>query len=44
MIDNHKSNSNTSVLNAVLLPGAKESRPQCFSNGGKPIIALLESS
>jgi hypothetical protein len=44
MIDNHKSNSNTSVLITVLPHAAKKFRPQCFSNGGKPTIALLESS
>jgi hypothetical protein len=43
IIDNHKSNSNTSVLIAVRPPAAKESRPQRFSNGGKRTIALLES-
>jgi len=40
MIDNHKTNSTTSVLIAVRPPAAKESRSQCFSNGGKRTIAL----
>ena len=35
MIYNHKVKSNSSVLNAVHPPTAKESRSQCLSNGGK---------
>ena len=43
IIDNHKSNSNTIVLIAVLPPAAKESRAQCFSKGGKRTTAMSET-